>query len=206
MPQRDKNGQIRADTICYVHDIRNCLKEIRELVGPNQRKVLDDSQFEVVKKVADRVCAEMDVLVSGDYDSLPEPLRWSMHGGPGTGEIHVIKIIKEELFEKVLKWNIGVKCQVVALQAVMADLLSGDTIHHVFNLPVFGKSGSKPAGDKGDLDTMKAILQLLCLIIDEIRMVSARLLADVDTKLRSFARAVDPYVKDSKTNAACCRS
>ena len=80
----------------------------------------------------------MDVLhvVTGDYDSFPEPLRWSMHGGPGTGETHVIKIVKEELLEKVLKWNIGVKFQIVALHAVMADLLSGDTIHHAFNLPV----------------------------------------------------------------------
>ena len=83
-----------------------------------------------------------------------------MHGGPGTGETHVIKILKEELFEKVLKWDIGVKFQIDALQAVMADLLPGDTIHHAFNLPVSGKSGSKPAGDTGGLNTMKAILQL----------------------------------------------
>ena len=62
------------------------LKEIRDREGPDRRKVLNDSQFEVVKKVADRVCDEMDVLVSGDHDSLPEPLRWSMHGGPGTGK------------------------------------------------------------------------------------------------------------------------
>ena len=108
----------------------------------------------------------------------------------------MIKIIKEELFENVLKWNIGVKFQIVALQAVMADLLPGDTIHHAFNLTVFGKSGSKPAGDNGDINTMKGMLQLRCLIMDEISMVSARLLADVDTKLRSFAKAVDPDVKD----------
>ena len=71
--------------------------------------VLNASQFEVVKKVADRVCLEKVALQTGDYEALPEPLRWSMHGGPGTGKTHVIKIIKEELFEKVLKWNIGVK-------------------------------------------------------------------------------------------------
>ena len=61
-----------------------------------------------------------------------------MHGGPGTGQTHVFKIIKEELFEKVLKWNIGAQFQIVALQDVTADLLSGDTIHHAFNIPVFG--------------------------------------------------------------------
>ena len=77
---------------------------------------------------------------SGIVDTSQEPLRWAMHGGPGTGKTHVIKIIKEELFEKVLKWNTSVEFQIVALQAVMADLLKGDTIHHAFNIPVFGKT------------------------------------------------------------------
>ena len=96
-------------------------------------------QLEVAKKIAKRVCIEIAVLEIGNYDALPDPLRWSMHGGPGTGQTHVINMIKEELFEKVLKWYIGVTFHIVALQAVMADLLSGDTIHHVFNIPVFGK-------------------------------------------------------------------
>ena len=45
-----------------------------------------------------------------------------MHGGPGTGKTHVINIIKEELFGHVLKFYIGVEFQIVALQAVMADV------------------------------------------------------------------------------------
>ena len=86
------------------------------------------------------VCAwKKTAFATGNYNALPEPLRWSMHGGPGTGKTHVINIIKEELFEKVLKWNIGVKFNIVALQTAMADLLAGDTIHHAFNIPVFGK-------------------------------------------------------------------
>ena len=121
------------------------MAEIRERIGPDQRQVLNVSQIEVLKKVAERVCMEMHVLVSGDYDSLPEPLRWSMHGGPGTGKTHVIKIIKEERFEKVLKWNTGVEFQIIALQAVVAVfLLSGDTVHQAFNIPVIGTNESKP--------------------------------------------------------------
>ena len=50
------------------------------------------------------------------------------------------------------------------------------------------------------MKTMNAILRLRCLIIDEIRMVSARLLADVDTQLRNYARGVDPFLKDAKNN------
>ena len=103
-----------------------------------------------------------------------------------------------------MKWDIGATIEIVALQVVMVDLLSGETIHHAFSIPVFGTNVSTPTGDTGDMKTMKPSLQLRWLIIDEICMVSARLLADVDTKLRSFARAVNPYVKEAYTNPRPC--
>ena len=71
------------------------MAEIRERKGPDKRTLLNASQYEVVKKVAERVCLEMEVLDTGNYDALHEPPRWGMHGGPGTGETHVIKIIQE---------------------------------------------------------------------------------------------------------------
>ena len=121
-----------------VEEVRAWCKEIgRKQV--NGRKVLNKSQHEVVEKVVQRICEEMIDCAAGYVDTTREPLRWAMHGGPGTGKTHVIKIIKEELFETVLKWNTSVEYQIVALQAVMADLLQGDTIHHAFNIPVFGK-------------------------------------------------------------------
>ena len=57
------------------------------------------------------------------------PLRWLVHGGPGTGKSHVITQVKK-LFHDVVNYEIGVRYQVVALQAVTASLLGGDTIHH----------------------------------------------------------------------------
>ena len=96
-------------------------------------------------------------------------------------------------------WNTGVEFQLVALQAVMADLLKGDTIHHAFNIPVFGKNYSTrepPQGSKKDIDNAKAVLQYRWIIIDDISMVSAKLQADIDTKIRSLARDVDPYARD----------
>ena len=45
-----------------------------------------------------------------------------MHGGPGVGKSHVLKLLRE-LFEEVLGWNMGLEYQMAALQAVMADLL-----------------------------------------------------------------------------------
>ena len=96
---------------------------------------------------------------------------------------------------------------IVALHAVMADLLSGDTIHPAVSLPVFATDGSKPSGDKSEINTMKASLQFICLIIDAIRVARARLLADIDTKLRSCARAVKTVChRCKKQRATICRS
>ena len=96
-------------------------------------------RFKVVKKVAKRIRLEYRALHGGmRLEDLPEPLRWSMHGGPGTGKTHVIKILKEELFGQVLGWNIGMEFNIIAFQAVMADLLGGDTIHHALNIGIFG--------------------------------------------------------------------
>ena len=61
---------------------------------------------------------------------------------------------------------------------------------------------SKPTGDKC---YEKAILQLRWLIIDEISVVSARLLADVDAKLRNYRRAVGPFLKGATQMHALLR-
>ena len=126
-------------------------------------------------------------MALNDYSEVGEPLRWSMHGGPGTGKTHVINILKKELFETVLKWNVGVDFQIVALQATMADLLQGDTIHHALGIPIFGQ-GHADTGSNQDMKIAISILQWRWLIIHEISTVSWKLLAPVDMKLRHYAR------------------
>ena len=96
--------------------------------------VLNAEQFDAVKKIADRVVVELRHAAKGNLD-FGEPLRWLVHGGPGTGKSHVILQIKE-LFEHVLHWDIGVHFQIGALQAVTAGLLGGDTLHHACGIPV----------------------------------------------------------------------
>ena len=60
------------------------------------RQVLNKTQFHVLKKVAKRICLEYRALSGGiPFEEIGEPLRWCMHGGPGTGTIHVIKTITE---------------------------------------------------------------------------------------------------------------
>ena len=108
-------GNISTDTSCSVNDIHVWLSEIRVREDEHKRLALNDSQYAIVNSVAKRICQEMNALAADDYTLFPELLRWSMHGGPGTGGTHVIQMIKEELFQNVLKWDIGVKQQIVAL-------------------------------------------------------------------------------------------
>ena len=111
-------------------------------------------------------------------------------GGPGTGKSHVLKLVKQELFEGILKWNMGVQFQVVALQAVMAQLLGGDTIHHACGIPVMQRDAGDAADLQRHMDIAKRVLQWRWLIVDEISMVSAKLLAQMDVKLRGVIRQI----------------
>ena len=65
-------------------------------------------------------------MAKDDFKSLPEPMRWSIHGDPGSGKTHVLKILTTGLFCEVLQWTIGTEFQVITLQAVI-QLLAGDT-------------------------------------------------------------------------------
>ena len=102
--------------------------------------VVNAEQFQALQQVSHRVIQELRHAANGSHD-FGEPLRWLIHGGPGTGKSHVIKQVKE-LVRDVLHWDMGVEYQVVALQAVMADHLDGDTIHHACGIPVFYRTAS----------------------------------------------------------------
>ena len=84
-------------------------------------------------------------------------------------------MIKTELFEKLLNFKMAEHVHSVALQAVMADLLGGDTIHHALNLKVFGKRNTTTSHEtRRQEEVAKQMLQWRWLIINEISMVSAR--------------------------------
>ena len=82
----------------------------------------------------------------------------------------------------------------------MADLLGGDTIHHALNLHVFGRNNDATTSSelRKQSEVATQMLQWRWLIIDEISMVSAKLLADVDCKLRFLSRGNSPFTKSSQ--------
>ena len=59
----------------------------------------------------------------------------------------------------------------VAFQAVMAQLIGGDTIHHACGIPVFAKGGEDEGAGTAQQVVAKRVLQWRWLIIDEISMV-----------------------------------
>ena len=184
---------VRKLTSATANDVDVWLSELKRRRHPDDanKPFCNAEQLQAIEKVATRVRQELLHEADPDQHSFMEPLRWMVHGGPGTGKTkYVINIIKKELFEGVLKWDMGINFQIVALQAVMAELLGGDTIHHACAIKFF--KGEEYHGE--DLQThlaiAKRVLQWRWLIIDEISMVSAKLLAEIDVKLRKVVREI----------------
>ena len=90
----------------------------------------------------------------------------------------------------MLNWEQGVHFQIVAFQAVTATLLGGDTIHHACGIPVFGRQAGSEDPHQRQMEVARRTLKWRWLIIAEISMVSARLLADMDCRLRHVIRAL----------------
>ena len=100
-----------------------------------------------------------------------------------------------------MKWTIGVEFNIVALQAVMATALGGETLHHVAGIHPFISSEGKTSSEKhqSSENLAKRHMASRWLIIDEISMVSAKLLAEVDMKLRdAVAQTAHSYKVDRK--------
>ena len=108
----------------------------------------------------------------------------------------------EELFQQVLCWQRGLDYEIIALQAVTADLLKGDTIHHACGIPV-----QKKGLDGGEVvvpsnkGVAEKSLYWKWLLIDEFGMVGASLLAEVDMKLRDVVVDVNPRKLDGSGHA-----
>ena len=137
------------------------------------------------QKVANRVVEELAEARKEHTVITAEPLRWVLHGGPGTGKSHTLKMIRKELFEDVLGWTHGVDFQIISFQAVMAELLDGDTIHHALGLDW---GGNKTQSWLRTVAKAQEAMQWRWLIVDEFSMVSAELLAQLELRCRELMR------------------
>ena len=154
--------------------------------------ITNKEQTQFCHQVADRIMQETHELNNGTEPAAieSEPMRWVLHGGPGTGKSYTLRLLREKLFEEILGWRHGIHFQIVSFQAVMAELLNGDTIHHALGLDWNGDSASNML--RG-WDRARQTLQWRWLILDEFSMVSAELLAQLEMRCRELMRDVGVF-------------
>lgn len=192
------DGKVEVIRPASVDEVRSWFKALRVREREEGGLLLNDDQLAAMSSIVDQICAELQEK----SETVREPLFKVLHGGPGAGKSEVVKYILE-LFRDVLRWKVGIEYHVGAFQAVMAEQLGGDTLHHIAGIQARQKkNGKKGNSDKkeGNKDLMRRMARARWLIIDEISMVSPRLLAEVDMRLRDATRRVG--TKKSRTRGA----
>jgi len=136
-------ASIRAGKKYSSQDVWHWLEEKKKLKNKDGGRTVKKAQVEMLQRVCQRLCDEL--AEDAAEATVREPLMWMLHGGPGTGKSEVLKWCKE-LFRDVCGWEMGLEFQMMALQAVMAQLLGGDTIHHACGINPFpGKTDAAAA-------------------------------------------------------------
>ena len=99
-------------------------------------------------------------------------------------------------FTEVMKWSLGVDFHVCTLQVMLASILGGSTVHHLAGLTPFSKQSVLESNIDAHLasEPLQSRL-LLCrvIFIDEVFMLSAQFLAQVESELRNGVSDTSPY-------------
>ena len=182
----------RAEGV-LVHADADAVAKVRGWVR-DVRQHCKTEQHDFLTRVANRVATELvkAQVYGGPIGDADEPLRWVLHGGPGTGKSYAVSLtpcalLKEELFQNFQGWQHGVEFEVVSLQASMADALEADT------LAVFAEDNADSL--KKHMDQAQRALRWRWLLSDECSTVNAELLARLELKCRDVVRdaARDKY-------------
>ncbi|CAJ1414058.1 unnamed protein product, partial [Effrenium voratum] len=151
---------------------------------------LNAKQLELLRVVVERVLVELE-LVPPDHEIAlrrAEPLAWLLHGPPGTGKSHVLKFLRE-LFEEQLGYAQGIDYEVAAFQAVNAADIRGRTLHNACGLGVDAAALDRAVSQ----EAAKRMSYWRWLVVDEISMVNARLLAQVEQRLRAVVPSASQW-------------
>eukprot|EP00434_Breviolum_minutum_P042312 symbB.v1.2.037656.t1/scaffold5622.1/size25200/1 len=142
------------------------------------RQGANPTQFEFLQLVVDRILVEAGLIRrERSITQTDDPLVWLLHGPPGTSKSHVLGFLRQ-LFELV-GYTYGLDYEVVAFQAVNAADLKGKTIHSAFGFDR-QKQGDKAASE----EVAKKMAHWRWLIMDEVSLTDAKLLAQMEQRLR----------------------
>jgi len=148
-------------------------------------------QLAVLKRVAERVKQEWLEEQAGLVGiSQEEPMFDLIHGLPGAGKSEVIAWI-QQLFEEVLGWTSGSQYICLAYTNAAAANISGVTIHSWADIK--WQDGGQRAEP---VDVSKVFLRcqsLRWLLVDEVSMVSAELLAQLQYAINQAMSSLGTY-------------
>lgn len=172
--------------------VLECDKSIMPIVEDwhtNKCKIANEKQclfLDAVKCRFQEECNDKENQTVGKS----EPLRALICGGPGVGKSYGILSMKS-LF-KALGWRQSMQFQFAAFQAVVADQVGGDTLHH--SCGVSFSCGNRSTHER--MTKAKTLSMMRWLIIDEISQVGAELLSQCETNMRFAMQNAGTYKLD----------
>ena len=181
-----REPEVEARPLVTSGMLRDWLSSEHVRAGSNPR------QHEFLRLIVDRVLTELKLItVAESQRQSAEPLVYLLHGPPGTGKSFVLPHLRE-LFQ-LLGYRPGIEFEITAFQAVNAASIGGKTIHNAFGMNLVGATASEAPVSP---DTAKRMAYWRWVIVDEISMVNARLLAHMDQRLRAIVPTANAFKHD----------
>ena len=168
-----KQGMVLQPTV----EQRRLTKKMLEdwLASEDVRGGTTREQHQFLELVVDAVMLEHRLILPAESKrQRGDPLVWLLHGKPGTGKSHLLSKVKS-LFD-LCGYEQGVQYEFLAFQNTNAAQLGGKTINSACGIN---------RQDLTSADAIKRMATWRWLLVDEVGLVGARLLADMEQRLRA---------------------
>ena len=150
-------------------------------------------QLEFLELVVGRIKVETGLIPSHQaIRKTEEPLRWLLHGPPRTGKSHVLAFLRELL--GMAGHQYSSHYEIVSFQAANAADLQGKAIHKACGFSLRGVASDGAATE----NALKAMAFWRWVIVDEISMSNAKLLASAEHRLCTAIPDANPWKKNAQ--------
>ena len=174
--QDDDNGGVRAFKTITIPDPDVLLEQARKL----------DAMQKNVLRMGITCCRDL-VKYRRNHQEKPNPTLLMVHGGAGAGKstvIHLLSVMMQKILQEPGDDPNYPYVLLTSYTGAAAANINGQTLHSLFGFK-FGNAFIS-LGDKRRDEKRLTFQNLKVLIIDEISMVSADLLYNLDLKLREI--------------------